>query len=431
MKLFKNSFNLLFLTGLVSELFYLAFLLLDEERNIPLYMFVYFESFILFFLAYYLITKKLSADFSNDKSDRKILFLIITFGMIFRLTLIPTSYTTSDDVHRYLWEGKVILNGFNPYTTPPEDSSLVHLRDDNYKKVTFKHIPAIYPPLSQIVFVLNQFTAGNSTIFLKFIYLIFELITLIFLLKFLSLKGKDTKLILLYAWLPLPILEYFNNAHIDVIGITFLIMFLYYFEKQKYNLSSVLSAFAFLSKLLALLLLPLVIKKLGLKKSIIFYGVFLLVSIIFYLPFFSGNIDGFAGLFKYLSHWEFNGSVYNLIKIIFSSGQTARIVCAVLLSFSVLIIAIRYNDFTKAAFAVFLCVIIFSTTLYPWYLGWIAALNIFNPFFSVMSLFFTINFSNFTPLAEKWKEYPIVWIIQYIPFYGLLIYDLWMRRVND
>lgn len=427
MKFIKSQLGILFLIGLLNELLYVSFLVLNEDRNIPLYMFVYFESFILFFFAYLLIKK----NHFEEKNKSKIPILIILFGILFRITLIPTTYTTSYDVHRYLWEGKVILNGFNPYTTPPEDSSLVHLRDDNYKKVTFKHIPAIYPPLSQIVFVLNQFTAGNSTIFLKFIYLIFELITLIFLLKFLSLKGKDTKLILLYAWLPLPILEYFNNAHIDVIGITFLIMFLYYFEKQKYNLSSVLLAFAFLSKLLALLLLPLVIKKLGLKKSIIFFGVFLLVSIIFYLPFFSGNIDVFAGLFKYLSHWEFNGSVYNLIKIIFSSGQTARIVCAVLLSFSVLIIAIRYNDFTKALFTVFLCVIIFSTTLYPWYLGWIAALNIFNPFFSVMSLFFTINFSNFTPLAEKWKEYPIVWIIQYIPFYGLLIYDLWMRRVND
>jgi hypothetical protein len=153
--------------------------------------------------------------------------------------------------------------------------------------------------------------------------------------------------------------------------------------------------------------------------------------VIFYLPFISSDIEVLTGLLKYLSRWEFNGSVYNLIKIVFSSGQIARLVCAVFLSVSVLIIAIRYKDFTRAVFAVFLCIVIFSTTLYPWYLGWIAALNIFNPFYSVLSLSFTINFSNFTPLAEKWKEYPVVWIIQYIPFYGLLIYDLWRRRVRD
>ena len=207
-------------------------------------------------------------------------------------------------------------------------------------------------------------------------------------------------MILLYAWLPLPILEYFNNAHIDVIGITFLIMFLFYFEKQKYILSCVTLALAFLSKLLGLLVLPLVIKKLGIKKTIIFYGIFLILSTVFYVPFLSGNVDVLTGLFKYLSRWEFNGSVYNVIKIIFSSGEIARIVCAVCLSISVIIIAIRYTDFMNAVFAVFLCIIIFSTTLYPWYLGWIAALNVFNPFYSVSSLFFTINFSN----SRRWQK---------------------------
>ncbi len=430
MKFLKSHFGLLFLIGLISELFYLAFLVLNKDRDITLYMFIYFESFILFFFAYFILQKKLHEE-SVEEDNRKILFLIIAFGIIFRFTLLPTSYTTSDDVHRYLWEGKVIANGFNPYTTSPNDSTLAHLRDENYEKVTFKHIPAIYPPLSQVVFTLNYFVAGNGTIFLKILYMICELLTLIFLSKLLELKGKDPKLVLLYAWLPLPILEYFNNAHLDVIGITFLVMFVYYFEKQKFNLASVLLALAFLSKLLAVLLLPLVIKKLGIKKSFIFYAIFLSVSVIFYLPFTFNNLDVLTGLFKYLSRWEFNGSVYNIIKAAFSSGQIARLFCAVMLSLSVLIIAIRYKDFMKAVFAVFLCIIIFSTTLYPWYLGWIAALNILNPFYSVMSLFFTINFSNFTPLAPVWKEYPVVWIIQYIPFYGLLIYDWWMRKVKD
>lgn len=424
MKFLKSQFGLLFLIGLISELFYLAFLVLYAERDIPLYMFVYFESFVLFFFAYFLIQNKRP----NDEHNSKIVFLVFGFGILFRMTLIPTPYTTSDDVHRYLWEGKVIVNGFNPYTTPPNDSSLVHLRDANYEKVTFKNMPAIYPPLSQIVFALNYLVAGNNAVFLKIIYLIFEVITLIFLIKLLKLKEKDPKLILLYAWLPLTILEYFNNSHIDVIGITFLVLFIYYFEKEKYNLSSVVLAFAFLSKLLALLVLPLIIKRLEIKKIIIFYIVFLTITIIFYLPFLSGNVDVLAGLLKYLSRWEFNGSVYNLFKIICSSGQTARIICAVLLILSIIIIAIRYKNFINGVFAVFLCIIIFSTTVYPWYLGWVAVMNVLNPFYSVMSLFFTINFSNFTPLAPVWKEYPIVWIIQYVPFYSLLVYDWWRLR---
>lgn len=368
---------------------------------------------------------------SSEIGKLKIPLSIIAFGLIFRITLLPTSYTTSDDVHRYLWEGKVIVNGYNPFTTPPEDSSLIHLQDDNYEKVTFKHMSAIYPPLSQIVFAINCLIADNSVVLLKVIYLIFEVLTLIFLLKLLILKGKDPKLILLYAWLPLPIMEYFINAHIDAIGITFLALFLYYFEKNRISLSSIMLALAFLSKLLALLILPLVIKKLGIKKALLFYVVFIVTCLIFYVPFIYGNFDILAGLFRYLAHWEFNGSVYNLIKIFFSRGDIVRTVCGVLLLLSVLIISFRYKDFSKAVFAVFLCVVIFSTTLYPWYLGWIASMNVLMGFFSVLSLFFTINFSNFTPLAPQWKEYPIVWVIEYVPFYSFLIYDLWKKKLRD
>jgi alpha-1,6-mannosyltransferase len=440
--------------GILTEIFYLLFAFLNKNGNIPLYMFIYFETFILFFFSYFLILKKIfehePADSSqgslifiydkllkilqldpNEKGKLKMPLLIILFGIVFRITLLPTSITTSDDVHRYLWEGKVIVNGNNPFTTPPNDSCLFHLHDDNFGKVTFKHLPAIYPPLSQIVFAVTYFAAGNSIVFLKIIYLVFELITLIFLLKILILKGKNPKLILLYAWLPLPIMEYFINAHLDPIGIAFLVTFVYYFEKNKLGISSVLLAFAFLTKLLALFILPLIIKKLGIKKTLIFYLIFLLTCLIFYLPFISRNLDVLAGLFRYLEHWEFNGSIYNIIKVIFSRGDIARTVCAVLLSLSVIIISFKYNDFINGIFGIFLCILIFSTTLYPWYLGWIASLNVITGFASVSSLFFTINLSNFTPLAEKWREYTIVLFIEYIPFYGLLIYDLWKRKVGN
>jgi hypothetical protein len=448
----RNSFAYLVTCGLLTEIFYLSFVVLQKGRDIPLYMFTYFESFILFFFAYFLILKWNYDREKNDISNRnslftyqrllrilcfklddanrlKIPFLIIAFGILFRITLLPTLYSTSDDVHRYLWEGKVIVNGHNPFTTPPEDSSLIYLRDDNYEKVTFKNMAAIYPPISQIIFAINYLVAGNRIIFLKIIYLIFEFATLIFLLKLLLLNGKEPKLILLYAWLPLPIMEYFINAHIDTIGITFLVLFLYYFEKGRFNFSSVLLAFAFLSKLLALLILPLIIKKLGVRKAIVYFAVFVITCLIFYVPFVYGNINVLTGLFRYLQHWEFNGSVYNILKALSSRGDIARLICSILLAISILLISVTYRDFLKGVFAVFLCIIIFSTTLYPWYLGWIAAANVLNPFYSVISLFFTINFSNFTPLAEKWQEYPIVWIIEYIPFYGLLLYDLWKRKL--
>jgi hypothetical protein len=155
--------------------------------------------------------------------------------------------------------------------------------------------------------------------------------------------------------------------------------------------------------------------------------------IIFYLPFISGELTIFTALSSYLARWEFNGSVYNLFKSIYSNGEPARIICGICFLVSISIISFRYKDFLKASFGIFLSLIIFSSTLYPWYLGWIAALNPFAGFYSILSLFFTSNLSNVTPMGDTWQEYTWVLLLEYVPFFILLGYDLvasFFKRVS-
>ncbi len=207
----------------------------------------------------------------------------------------------------------------------------------------------------------------------------------------------------------------------------FLVLFIYFLEKNKLICSSLTFSFAVLIKFLPLMLLPLIYKMIGIKKFLILSSILLLTSIFFYIPFVSDGLNLFNHLFKYLQHWEFNGSVYLFIKM-FSNGEIAREVCSVLLFGTVIFITIKGKDLLTGIYYIFLAYFIFTTTLYPWYLGWGAALNPFFGFFSLMSLFFTVNFSNFTPLAEVWTEYTIVILLEYIPFFLLLIYDLRRER---
>ena len=119
----------------------------------------------------------------------------------------------------------------------------------------------------------------------------------------------------------------------------------------------------------------------------------------------------------------------NLLKYFLDDGNLAKIICGSAFIVSVGIISYKYKDFTKAAYSIFISLIVFSITLYPWYLGWIAALNPVQAFYSVTSLLFTSNFTNFTTLAPVWKEYFIVLLIQYIPFFILLVMDVfWLRN---
>lgn len=406
-------------------------------------MFVYFEVFIIFLFAFYLIRifnpetgimpLSFLKIFTKDKSESPkflIPLIIILFGILFRITLIPSVPATSPDVYRYIWEGKVLYNGYNPYQYSPDADNLENLRDDVYTKVTFKNMSSIYPPAAQLVFLLGYSLTGNSPAGLKFIYLLCEIITMIFMLKLLYLKKKNLNFIILYAWLPLPLMEYFVNAHIDVVGIMFLVLFIYSLEKENMIVSVVAFTFSFLIKLYPVFLIPLLVKRLRARRFIYYIMTFVIISVLFYFPFINGSLSVTDALMKYVNKWEFNASVYYLLTAFFPDRETSRVICGILLFISIGYIALYYKDFIKGIFGVLLAVVIFSPVLYPWYLGWIAALNPFAVFYSVLSLLFTINLSNFTPLGKVWHEYFPVIFTEYMIFFALLAYDLWHQKTG-
>ncbi len=406
-------------------------------------MFIYFETFIIFFFGYYILHKASPGAGGNPSFLRKLFSgsdsqelnftlpaIIILFGILFRATLIPTAPTTSPDVYRYIWEGKVIYNGYNPYEYSPDAGQLSDLRDDLYTKVTFKNLPTIYPPAAQIIFLASYSLTGNSLTGLKLIYLLCEIITMIFLVKLLTLKGRNPNLVMLYAWLPLPVMEYFVNAHIDAAGIMFFIMFLYFLEKGKMLPSVIMFALSFLTKLYPVFLIPLLVKKLRAQKFLYFIMIFIFISVLFYYPFFNGSQSVTKMLSIYANKWEFNASVYYLLTAVLPDRETARLICGILLFISIGTIASYYKDFVKGSFGVLLAVVILSPVLYPWYLGWISTVNPFAGFISVLSLMFTINLSNFTPLGKVWHEYFPIIFTEYAVFFVLFAYDLYHQRTG-
>jgi hypothetical protein len=329
-----------------------------------------------------------------------------------------------------MFEGRTALSGHNPYTVPAADERLSNIRDEHYEKVIFKNIPAMYPPFAELLFAAAQAVTPGSYISLKFIFLLFEILTLFILLKLLVLKGKDPILVILYAWLPLPVMEYFVNAHIDAAGLSLLLLFVYLTEKGNHKTAAIPFALSILTKFYPLMLFPLLLKKLKFNQFLISGFITAGIIVLFYFPFVYDNLYVIEGIMKYVRHWEFNASVYNVIKLV-SDGFIARQVCSIMLISTIITISIKYTDFTKAVYGVFLAFMIFAATLYPWYIGWAAVFNPVAGFASVMSLCFTSNFSNFTPLGDKWKEYTSVLLLQYIPFFILLGYDLKYRLMKE
>ena len=395
-------------------------------------MIVYAISFLLFLCGFYII-KLLVRSGKNDAGDIKVpipvsrtALIIIAAGIIFRITLIPANPSTSDDVYRYIWEGKILSSGYNPFEYPPDDERLNHLHSAELpSKVTFPSMTTIYPAIAQYTFAAAYSMTGENGAGLKIIYLIAELVTFIFIIKILRIKKLNTAYVLLYAWLPLPIMEYFINSHIDVIGIAFFTVFIFYVLKNNYLIAAIPFSLAVLTKILPLFFLPLLFKKFRLIKLFVFtLAAFIICTLIMY-PLVPAEKSVNESLFTYLSTWSFNGSLYSLLSMAFSDSSVVRSILLIVFMVFVGNIALRYDDFLKAVYGVWICYIVFAATLYPWYLGWISAVNPFYSFSSVMSLLFTVNLTNFSPLGNVWKEFWWVLVIQYVPFYLFLIKDFY------
>ena len=189
------------------------------------------------------------------------LSIILAGAFVLRALLLPLPPGFSRDSWRYLWDARVTLHGFSPYVyTPGSLKSLV----DNvlFPRMRFRFSPTIYPPGAQAIFILSYLLAGSNLYVLKGIFVIFDMVTCGALVIYLKRKGLDPRRVLLYAWCPLPIIEFAVNGHVDVISLTFSILALLSFSNNTLRgriLTGFLLGMAALTKIYPILLLIVVV----------------------------------------------------------------------------------------------------------------------------------------------------------------------------
>jgi len=150
------------------------------------------------------------------------LALILATAVLLRLGALAAPVFLSDDLYRYIWDGRVQAAGINPYRYIPTDANLAPLRDE----VVFPNInrnnyaPTIYPPVAQMLFfAATRF--GETVPAVKMVLVAVEAIGIGALLLVLRAAGKPRQNILLYAWHPLPVWEIAGSGHLDAAVVAF------------------------------------------------------------------------------------------------------------------------------------------------------------------------------------------------------------------
>lgn len=472
----KSKNNYLLQTGFISLILYCGISFLSKEfiygtghtdRPIILFLFLYLLLFVFYFLAINFIVKKWGSPspvykmekrnvspLQREKGDLRIILL---FAVLFRLAFLPSNPIQEDDYYRYMWDGKVSQHGVNPYKYSPaeinrfkEDDEkreydyveikelelLNHIRFENHRseilfdRINHPEVPTIYPPFSQIIFLLAEFSFGGKIMGLRATVLVFDLLTIWMVLCLLKRYKLNPLYSIIYAWSPLVIKEHINSLHIDSIPLLFLISSLYLLVSSRLVLSMFVYALSVLSKYYSLILFPIIFSYAykG-KKSKFFLAaiVFLGTIFIFYFPFTMDGITVFNGLVIYGNQWERNDSLFAALKFFTGNHQLSVLIILIVLTGVIGYVTYTEENIVKKILIILSAFFLLSPTQYPWYFICVLPFLSFYPNRSLLLLSCLLSFYylEFYLIYHQMSEYiyMIRWF-EYLPFYSLLIYDI-------
>jgi len=192
---------------------------------------VWFLKLVLIQLTIYFAVVWLSL---RTKDSRQILLLGLIFAALFRISILFSPPYLSDDLYRYVWDGRVQSAGINPYRYIPADESLVKLRDDKiYPNINRReYARTIYPPVAEGVFLLIT-RISESVTWMKAAMVGFEAIAVWALIQLLVSFGFARQRVLIYAWHPLVVWEFAGSGHLDAMVIAFIALALLAHRKRR------------------------------------------------------------------------------------------------------------------------------------------------------------------------------------------------------
>jgi len=358
---------------------------------------------------------------------------IVGIALLTRLVLIP--HPPSDDVNRYLWEGRLIREGISPYHVQPNHGSLMELaRGDPYHpNINHPDLSAGYPP-----FAILLFAAAGGVFYhplsIKLLVLTWDLGTLLLLFMLLRHRGLDLRWSLLYAVNPVILYSFAGQGHFDAIHNFFLLGALVFYDRRSWAWMFVAAGLAIQSKYVAALAIPFLLRRDNLKWSWLTVGI---AALPFGLFAHQGGAAYFTSLIHFGDAFAFNGPVHSLFRWGVGDMAVATLISKALFVVCYGIGCLYFHPRVNPRFAddpISGCffsmglVILLSPTVHFWYVSWVIPFLALRPTASWLILCLTIS-GYFTTLGIHretgiWQLPFWAWVLEWLPFLILLGSDV-------
>ncbi len=394
-------------------------------------------------------------------------------AIVLRLVFMGNIPNLSQDFYRFIWDGRMLIAGWNPYLYLPNDLMASGTAPIAEAQELFNGMGDLsashytnYPPINQLCFAIAGFISGKSIIgsvfVLRIIIILADIGTLYFGKKLLERLGIPIKNIWLYILNPFIIIELTGNLHFEGVMIFFLVWSLYLLHKSSWKWAAVLLALSVSVKLIPLIFLPILFQWFtkykaseiskntfptiwkGILKLIAFYGIVIGTIALLFIPFISKqfieNYQATVGL--WFQNFEFNASIYyiarwigykivgwNMIKDI------GRVTPIIVLVFITGISLFRNNkDFQKTITALLFGLSFYfftTTTMHPWYLATLLILSVFTNYRFTIVWSFMMIFSYTAYRNEGYAENLGFVAFEYIIVYSFLLWELFFKKRKE
>ncbi len=422
---------IVFLLIMVGHL-WLAFFIKREET------YLLFTAFALLFAVYTYCCRQ-------QLTDRQLWFFIAgSFAL--RFIWLPAFPSLSDDYARFVWDGRLIAHGYNPFKYLPANiirtGSPMLMDAHLYSVLNSQTYYTCYPPMLQVVFGISAKLAGDhliaNMIILKSFNVLAEIGTILLLTKLLPLWKIGKECILLYALNPVVIAELSGNLHYEGMMNFFLIALIYALSKGRFLASILLFTCAVITKLVPLMFLPLFLFYYKGGKGILFCTGVLVLTMLSFLPFLDLSVihKFWSSIDSYFQESEYNASIYYLVRNIayhVRGENEIEIIgpCLTLFSgFLILVLvfikrkAINERSLPVLMSCILLIYYLFTTTVFPWYLSPMIAFSVFTKYKFPLVWSAVIVLSYYTDRNTQFEESSFLLWVEYI-FVGIaIIWDL-------
>lgn len=372
---------------------------------------------------------------------------ILLTGVAFRLLALFAFPELSDDYFRFVWDGLLTTHGAHPYHLTPEtwlsDPAKMEahgLTEAIYAGLNSKTYFSIYPPILQAIFFLSLTLAPVAgslyapVVLMKSSIFLGELVSLWVLPRLLRQRGLPAAALAIYAWNPLIVVELTGNLHFEGLMICFLLLALYALDRQWLVRSAAAFACAVGVKLLPLMLLPLLLRRLGWGRAIGYGALVMAISALLLLPVFSYGQNFLQGLDLYFRRFEFNASIYYLVRwagyqatgwnIIRHAGPwLGFITFAAIMSYSLLERRPNLDNLPRGMGWVFAIYLAMATIVHPWYMCVLIPLGSLSRYRFMLVWSALIPLSYFTYRDSSYTEHLGLVALEYLLVGAMLIYE--------